>query len=117
MPYMWWRVWLDDQRRTWAEPFSSGDPAEAKRRHADDLRFEWAAGLKAPLVSDLNFSNEKGDMAVVRDGSRREDAADRAYTSVGADQVSTQVKAEVQPAEPGSSPGGSTSPVFRELPF
>lgn len=119
MPYMWWRVWLDDQRRTWAEPFTSGDPAEAKQRHADDLNFTWAGGLHAPLVTDLNFSNEKGASAVVRDGLRRDSAADRAYTTRGAGKVSTPDKAEAQPAEPGSTPGGSTGAALtlRELPF
>lgn len=115
MPYMWWRVWHDDQRRVWAEPFTSGDPAEAKQRHADDLNFTWARGVRAPIVSDLEFTNEQGSTATVRDGVRREQPEDRVYTAVGAGKVSTQEKAEAHPAEPGSTPGGSTDDY--ELPF
>ena len=29
--YLWWRTWHDDDRRLWAERFTSGDPTEAKQ--------------------------------------------------------------------------------------
>ena len=55
--YLWWRTWHDDQRRLWAERFTSGDPKEALQRHADDLRFGWAAALDGAGVSSLEFTD------------------------------------------------------------
>lgn len=110
--YLWWRIWHDDERRVWAERQTSGDPAEAKKNHARDKDFAWASGLRVASVSPLEFSDDKTSTMYVAAGWARDTEADRPYHGRGADQVSTQVKAEVQPAEPGSSPGGST-----ELPF
>lgn len=109
---MWWRTWHDAERRLWADRQMAGDPAEGKKQHAADKKFGWADGLFAPAVSPLEFTDENGHSQYIAAGWARELPEDRAYYVGGADQVSTQVKAEVQPAEPGSSPGGST-----ELPF
>ena len=113
--YLWWRTWHDDRRRLWAERFTSGDPKEALQRHADDLRFGWAAALDGAGVSSLEFTDEGGKVKVVADGTERMSDTDRAYYASGADLVSTQAKAEAQPAEPGSNPGSSTDDD--ELPF
>ena len=110
--YLWWRTWHDDQRKLWAERFTSGDPKEAKQHHADDLRFGWAGGLAAPSVTSLEFTDEHGHTKTVNGGGSRDSEADRAYYRRGADLVSTQEKAEAHPAEPGSNPGSST-----DLPF
>ena len=113
--YLWFRTWHDDERRLWAERFTSGDPSEAKQRHRDDLTFGWASGLNAPGVSPLTFTDEKKQPTQVAGGVERNSDADRAYYLAGADLVSTTVKAEAQPSEPGSSPGGSTD--YDDLPF
>ena len=113
--YLWWRTWHDEQRRFWAEKFTSGDPKEALQRHRDDLLFGWAAGLNAPGVTPLDFTDEKGLNKVIAGGAERLSDADRAYYARGADLLSTQDKAEAQPAEPGSNPGSSTD--YDDLPF
>lgn len=112
--YLWWLTWHDDDRRLWAERFTSGDPAEAKQRHRDHLDFGWASGLHAPGVSPLTFTDENKQPTQVAGGTERNSEPDRTYYARGADLVSTQVKAEAQPAEPGSNPGSSTD---FDLPF
>jgi hypothetical protein len=84
MGYIWFRIWRDDTNRIWAEPFRSGDPAEAKRRHRDDSRFAWAQGLNRPGVTELQFTGENGTTLVLP-GIMRETLADRRWQCAGAD--------------------------------
>lgn len=75
--YLWWRTWHDEDRRLWAERFTSGDPTEAKQRHRDDLHFRWAEGLHAPGVTTLDFTDEKGLNKIVAGGAERLSDTDR----------------------------------------
>ena len=77
--YLWWRTWHDDDRRFWAEKFTSGDPAEARRLHREHLRFEWAEQLNAPGVTTLDFTDEKGLNKIVAGGAERLSDTDRAW--------------------------------------
>ena len=77
--YLWWRTWHDDRRRFWAERFTAGDPAEAKQRHRDDLRFGWAKGLNAPGVTTLDFTDENGLNKIVAGGAERLSDEDRTW--------------------------------------
>jgi hypothetical protein len=85
MGYIWFRIWRDDTNRTWAEPFRSGDPAEAKQRHRDDSQFRWAVGVHRPGVTELQFTGDNGSTILVRPGVMRETDDDRRWQYAGAD--------------------------------
>lgn len=72
MPYFWWKTWLDSEGRTWAQPYKSGDPVEAKQQHRDHLNLDWATGLRDPQVSELEFTNENGHTVFIAPGARRD---------------------------------------------
>ena len=111
MGYLWFRTWHDDANRLWAERFLSGDPAEAKQRHADDLRFGWArTGDRNPSVSDLTFHNETGSTVIVKEGKQREDA--RQTNETGATPTPQAIAAMLTP-----TPHSPTQPDNNELPF
>ena len=111
MGYLWFRTWQDDANRLWAERFLAGDPAEAKRHHADDLRFAWArTGDRNPSVSDLTFHNETGSTVIVKEGNQREDA--RQTNGTGVTPTPEQVAEWIIPTSPTI-----TEPNSQELPF
>ena len=77
--YLWWRTWHDDNRRFWAERYTSGDPAEALKMHRDDLRFGWAKAVNAPGVTTLDFTDENGLNKIVAGGAERLSDEDRVW--------------------------------------
>ena len=77
--YLWWRTWHDDRRRFWAERFTEGDPAAAKQKHREHLRFRWADGLNAPGVTTLDFTDENGLNKIVAGGAERLSEEDRTW--------------------------------------
>lgn len=72
MPYFWWKTWLDFEGRTWAQPYQSGDPVEAKQQHRDHCLLDWGGGLGDPQVSELEFTNENGHSVSIAQGARRD---------------------------------------------
>ena len=75
---IWWRIQQDDERRLWAERMIDGDPATAKRQHAQDKRFAWADGHN-PTVSPLEFYDDQGRTHYVAAGYARETETDRTF--------------------------------------
>lgn len=51
--YEYWKEWVDDAGRLWAELETHDGPTEARRAHTGALGFLWVGKLGRPSVSDL----------------------------------------------------------------
>lgn len=107
---MWWRIQQDDDRRVWAERMLNGDPADAKRHHAQDKKFNWADGHN-PTVSPLEFYDDQGRTSYVASGFARETDEDRKFRTGG-----TPTTTSTQPPTPTVPPPPAPD-TDHDLPF
>lgn len=114
--YWMWHEWRDDQGRYWASPVHFDTPSNARRAHQGAAAFDWVTpGMIDPYISalfarDALSTVELQQACAPGDDPRREIKVTSPPDGLG--KVSSDVKAEAQRRDPGSSPGEST-----DLPF
>lgn len=70
--YNFWKVWLDDKGRTWAEPYYSDVPSAARQAHDAAKTFRWAEpGQRERVVTELHGFDGRVN-AVVAEGARQD---------------------------------------------
>ena len=56
--YSFWKLWHDEKRQLWAEPYHAIDSTAARRAHSEACRFGWGlAGQYDRHVSELHASD------------------------------------------------------------
>jgi hypothetical protein len=116
-PQFWFfKEWRDNQGRPWAEPHYYQQASDARKAHSAAAEFFWSNHkMFRPHISALFARDRLGVVVIQQDcwkGDNPNRVDDVTSPPIGAVQVSSVVKAEVQRRDPGSSPGGST-----DLPF
>lgn len=114
--YWMWQQWRDDQGRCWAHPVFFETLSDARHGHANAADFFWVTkGMSDPSISSLYARDAKSTVELQQaclpgQDPRREIKVTSPPDGLG--KVSSDVKAEAQRRDPGSSPGEST-----DLPF
>ena len=68
--YRFWKEWIDEQGRLWAEPCDYDNASDARRIHTAAMGWVWAEGKLRPSVSDLYSVAFKEDPVT---GKKREE--------------------------------------------
>jgi len=68
--FRFWKEWLDEHGRMWAEPTVVDSVGDARAAHKAALSWHWAHNLLAPSVSDLYSISFSEDVST---GAKREE--------------------------------------------
>jgi hypothetical protein len=74
-----WRLWLDEQRRPWADRWGYSEPAKARDYHTRAMNFRWVErGVQAASVSDLFADNGSRTVSIAEGAEWEGGGVDRA---------------------------------------